>query len=248
MLNEYFEIMVEIVFKYEGTLDKFMGDEIMAVWGAPFPCGNPELRATLCGLRMTRETKVAPLAPLFDSAGEQLRIRVGVASGDVLAGNMGSAERMSYTVIGDAVNLASRLEGLTARYGVGIIASDRTRALAPGFTWQELDRVRVKGKAHAVTVHTPLGPAGERTAALAQELGLWNPFLAAWRRQDWDRCDVLLLNLQRQNAEKVLYRQAAERVAFMRAFPPGADWDGISEFDSATHPVSRPATMSTLHQ
>ena len=111
------------------------------------------------------------------------------------------------------------------------MASETTRAQAPGFVWQELDRVRVKGKAQAVAIYTPLCAAGQASPAQEQELGLWNQFLAAWRQRDWDRCDVLLLNLQRQNAEKVLYRHTADRVASMRMASPDTDWDRATTFD-----------------
>jgi len=160
LVHAYFECMTRHVGRHGGIVDKFVGDAIMAVWGAPFRSGNPEVRATLCAMRMARETKVAPLAPLFDNAGELLRIRVGIATGEVLAGNMGSAERMSYTVIGDAVNLASRLEGFCKVVGAEIVVCETTATeLEDAITVRLLVKLRAAGKLTGVRVFEPLGVA-----------------------------------------------------------------------------------------
>eukprot|EP00672_Neobodo_designis_P011005 CAMPEP_0174880054 /NCGR_PEP_ID=MMETSP1114-20130205/83565_1 /TAXON_ID=312471 /ORGANISM="Neobodo designis, Strain CCAP 1951/1" /LENGTH=952 /DNA_ID=CAMNT_0016115449 /DNA_START=56 /DNA_END=2914 /DNA_ORIENTATION=- len=160
LVRLYFERMTALVMGHAGLVDKYIGDAIMAVWGAPFRSGNPEVRATLCAMRMARETKVAPLAPLFDNAGELLRIRVGIATGEVLAGNMGSAERMSYTVIGDAVNLASRLEGFCKVVGAEIVVCETTATeLEDAITVRLLVKLRAAGKLTGVRVFEPLGVA-----------------------------------------------------------------------------------------
>jgi adenylate cyclase len=136
-------------------------------------------------------------------------------------------------VIGDAVNLAARLEGLCSVYGVNVIASDATRAQAPGVVWQALGRARVKGKATSVSVCTPLADqAGAQSAAQTEELRLWDMVLHAWREQNWPLCEGYLAHLQRVNDKKVLYRLFSERVATRKALPFDPGWEGSTTFDT----------------
>jgi adenylate cyclase len=135
-------------------------------------------------------------------------------------------------VIGDAVNLGSRLEGLSKAYGVEIVASESTRRAAPQFAWQELDRVRVKGKEQAVGIFCPLSTAEHLTEAQQGELLAWADFLKSYGAQDWDQCQVLLPNLQRMNAKKYLYELYSERVASMRLLPFDPSWDGATNFET----------------
>ena len=160
-----------------------------------------------------------------------IAVGIGLNTGEMCVGDMGSDVRRSYTVVGDAVNLGSRLEGLSRHYGVTIVASETTRREAPGFVWQELDLVRVKGKAQAVAIHTPLAP-GLPDEALAEELHQWQLVRKAWRTRDWAACEARLGELQARNAKKVLYRLYAERVGSMKQSPLPQDWDGANSFDT----------------
>jgi len=147
LVKSYFETMSGIVMRHDGLIDKFIGDCIMAVWGAPFSVPNHEVKATLAGLLIDRATRLAPLSSEFDAAGESLSVRVGIATGDVLAGNMGSEDRMSYTVIGDAVNLAARIESLNKAFGTRVVIAEETAAVVePFFVLRLLMRVAVVGK------------------------------------------------------------------------------------------------------
>lgn len=231
LLNTVFSRLTSIIRGHRGTIDKYMGDCVMAFWGAPVSMPNHAALAVQAALNMAQALKAVNQGR--QQAGQAaIGVGIGLNTGAMCVGDMGSDVRRSYTVIGDAVNLGSRLEGLSRIYGVDIVASDATRTQAPQFVWQELDRVRVKGKAQAVSIHTPLGLRETMTAAQGEELNEWNQALKAWRAQDWDACDVHLLNLQRRSAEKVLYRVYAERVASMRSSPPAAGWDGATTFDT----------------
>jgi hypothetical protein len=141
-----------------GLIDKFIGDCIMAVWGAPFAIGNQETRGALCAAMMERETRVAPLSDEFDAAGESLHVRVGVATGTVRAGNMGTSERMNYTVIGDDVNLAARLESLNKQFNTRVLLAQSTaERVAPVLALRLVHRIRVVGKDAPVEVYDIVG-------------------------------------------------------------------------------------------
>jgi class 3 adenylate cyclase len=158
LIHTYFSRMSQIVMHHNGIIDKFIGDCIMAVWGAPFPQENHELRATLCAMLMDHESRSPPLTTQFGDVGEVLSVRVGVNSGDVLAGNMGSDDRMNYTVIGDPVNLAARLEAFNRQMGTRVMVSEFVaNHLQSKVCLRLLCRVSVVGKSQPVCVFEPRG-------------------------------------------------------------------------------------------
>jgi len=230
-INEYLTEMSSIIReKHRGTLDKYIGDAVMAFWGAPMDDPQHARNGVLAAMQMQKECEV--LNGRFAARGwPPLRIGVGVNTGNVRVGDMGSRVRRAYTAMGDAVNVASRLEGRTKSYGVGILVGESTRNAAKGVVFREVDRIRVKGKDAAVTVYEPICLESEIEPRMQEELRLWNQTLRAYRAQQWDQADVHLLNLQRMNPGCGLYRKFAEKVTDMRRNPPPPDWDGVTSFD-----------------
>jgi len=230
-INEYLTSMSLVIRNNRGTLDKYIGDAIMAFWGAPVTDLEHARQGVLSAMLMQEELK--KVSESFTARGwPPIKIGVGVNSGVMSVGDMGSKLRRAYTVMGDSVNLGSRLEGITKQYGVGIICGQRTKELVKDVAWRELDRVRVKGKDEPIAIFEPLGFEGHVEKERLEEWKLWNQALRAYRAQDWDQTDTLLLNLQRMVPGSHLYEVYAERVAHYRTEPPGEPWDGVWKFET----------------
>ena len=230
-INDYLtEMSLIIRSRHKGTLDKYIGDAIMAFWGAPVDDAQHARNAVLAALDM--QNACEGLNQRFRARGwPALEIGVGVNSGVVRVGDMGSQLRRAYTAMGDAVNAASRLEGLTKRYGVGILVGEETRSRVQDVTFLEVDRVRVKGKEAAITVFEPLGPAPEAGPGLQEELRAWGQALRAYRSRNWDLAEVNLVNLQRLAPRRRLYQVFLARVGEARRTPMAADWDPVTIFE-----------------
>jgi adenylate cyclase len=169
---------------------------------------------------------VAVLNQRFAARGwPRLEIGLGVNSGTVRVGDMGSRIRRAYTAMGDAVNVASRLEGRTKVYAVGILVGEATRSRVKDVVFREIDRIRVKGKDEAITVYEPLGEYDNR------ELQLWEEVLRAYRGRQWDAAEAGILNLQRMNAGCGLYGAYLKKIQGKRREPPPQGWDGVTAFD-----------------
>ncbi|MEO5672679.1 MAG: adenylate/guanylate cyclase domain-containing protein, partial [Ramlibacter sp.] len=231
LLNSVFNRLTDIIRANRGTIDKYMGDCVMAFWGAPVEIANHAHLAVKTSMEMANA--VRKINEEHRSKGiPEIGVGIGLNTGMMCVGNMGSKVRQAYTVIGDSVNLGSRLEGLSKAYGVDIVVSESARKLAPEFAWQELDRVRVKGKQQAVAIFWPVAPAERLEKPFQDELKTWASFLKAYRAQDWDQCDVSMINLQRMNAKKYLYEMYSQRVASMRLLPFDPEWDGATNFET----------------
>jgi adenylate cyclase len=229
LMNEFLTPLSRVIYSHRGTIDKYMGDCIMAFWGAPLPDARHAYQAVLSGLEMQR--KLSALQPHFKERGwPEIHIGVGINTGRVSVGNMGSEVRVAYTVMGDAVNLASRLEGITKEYGAGVLVGEHTKEQAPEFLYRELDLVRVKGKDKPVAIFEPLGLVAEVGQTVVEEIKLFQQALRMYRRQDWDRAELQLFNLQKMSPDSRLYAVYTERVLHYRNNPPGEDWDGVFVF------------------
>ena len=231
LMNEVLTPLTEVIYKHHGTIDKYMGDCVMAFWGAPVSDPAHARNALLAALEM--QCKIKDMQPEFRMRNwPEVRIGVGLNSGRMSVGNMGSRVRLAYTVMGDAVNLASRLEGITKEYGADIIVGEDTMRSVPEFLFKEIDRVRVKGREKALTIFEPLGLVENVTPAMLDEARLFGEALELYRKQHWHAAEQQLFELKRSAAALRLYDVFLDRIAFLRAHAPGTTWDGTFTFDT----------------
>ena len=231
LMNEYLGAMTEIVRSNRGTLDKYIGDAIMAFWGAPVADPENARHALLTALSMQRALRDLD-GPFRARGWPELHIGIGINTGVVTVGDMGSPVRKAYTVMGDAVNLASRLEGITKIYGVGIVVGEATRHKLDDIAFRELDRVRVKGKEQPVAIFEPIGLTSGLPPPVLEALAVWQHFIERYRAQDWDQAESLLRQLLQREPASRLYALYTERIADLRRQPPEQDWDGVTAFAS----------------
>ncbi|MGH9492754.1 MAG: CHASE2 domain-containing protein [Terriglobales bacterium] len=226
LLNEYLGEMTEILFRRWGTLDKYIGDAIMAFWGSPFPQEDHAQRACSAALDMCARLEELNLR-WREEGRPTLAIGVGLNTGPVNVGNMGSDRRLAWTVMGDNVNLASRLEGLTKEYGVRVVVSESTwQQLAAHFVGRDLDRIRVKGKQQPVGVYELLD-FRENAEQHRELLAGFEEAMRAYRQREWqeavNRFETLLRRSPQDGPSQLLLRRSREFLAEA----PAADWDGV---------------------
>jgi adenylate cyclase len=236
LINRFLTPLTDCILARRGTIDKYMGDCIMAFWNAPLDVPEHELKACESALAMFEALDAlnAERRAEAEAAGETflpLNIGIGLNTGDCVVGNMGSDQRFDYSVLGDAVNLASRLEGQSKSYGVGIVLGEDTAQVASeSYAVLELDRIAVKGKVEAVTIFTLLGRKDLRDSdAFAAHAKAHAAMLAAYRRQDWDAAEAAMDTLTgaldgMMDGFYAIYRARLEEY---RETPPPADWDGV---------------------
>ena len=224
MLNDYFTRIGDVIMKREGMINKYIGDAVMAIWNAPMPNENHAALACQAALEMERIVDDMPL----------LQARVGINTGPMMVGNLGHLERMEYTVIGDAVNLASRLEGANKPFGTAIMISESTEELVRGqFLLRMLDRIRVLGKERPVRVYEVLAGIDEPVPnELHEMLQSFDQIAEAYEARDWERAgDLAKRHLNRFSDDKVgqVYFKRCQQFVLT---PPPADWDGVSALES----------------
>ena len=225
LLNRYLTSINAIIDAHEGVIDKYTGDGVMALFGAPISRPDDPQRAVLAALAIN--TRMRQLAR--ELAAEQLPnpdVGIGVNTSRVVAGNIGSPSRLNYTVLGDGVNLASRLESLTKRYQVPIIVGEKTAAAARNIAYLELDKVRVSGKMIAVRIFQPLGLVDQLDPALRDLMDRHHRAITLFRGRKWLAAEAdfraLCLLPGHQHIAKIYLGYVAE----FAAQEPGDDWDG----------------------
>ncbi|MBF0480319.1 MAG: adenylate/guanylate cyclase domain-containing protein [Desulfovibrionaceae bacterium] len=226
LLHEYLTPMTHTITEHLGTLDKYIGDAIMAFWNAPLDVANHRAEALAAGLDMIE--RLGELNTVFAAKyGQTLKVGVGLNCGFVRVGNFGSQDLFSYTIIGDNVNLCSRLEGLTKYYGLTLVAGEgMVHPSTAGFHFQEVDSVLVKGKHEPVTIYSVMHPA-ERDRR-AEELDLAGKALARYKSRDFAASLASFTDLETRFGAR-LYSLYKERCQTLIATPPPAEWNGVFE-------------------
>jgi len=226
LLNRFLTPMTEVIHNTHGTIDKYMGDAIMAFWGAPVTDAEHAANAVKSGLAMIGA--LDELNVELEAEGKQgLKVGVGINTGSMSVGNMGSHFRRAYTVMGDAVNLGSRLEGLTRFYDLDLLVGESTRDEAGGYIFREIDMVRVKGKAKPVRIFDTKGLKAEVSAQWVERVERFHKAQAMFRGQDWDAAESLLKALLAEEPDSKLYEIYLQRIDYFRQNPPPAEWDGV---------------------
>ena len=227
LLNEYLTEMTNIVMQYEGTVDKFEGDAIIAFFGAPIDFKDHATRTCYAALDMQK--RLAQLRSIWKKSGRhELFMRIGINTGEVTVGNMGSENRFDYTMIGDPVNVAARLEGTNKQYHTETILSEFTYELAKNdIEVRELDSIRVVGKNEPIKIYELLGRKGEMEDHIRLILPHFQKGLEHYKNQRWDEgitCFENALNLYEDDGPSLTY---FERCITFQYHPPPPDWDGV---------------------
>ena len=231
VLNRYLSDIAGQIEANSGVVDKFMGDGVMALYGAPIQQADDVENALQTALMIKRQWQHPGGRRSDSQAEESLVTCIGIHTGLVVAGNLGSDSRLNYSVVGDSVNLAARLESLTRYYGVACIVSEQTAALADGFLYRELDQVRVVGRRDPVRIFELVGKLHQVTDKEITDTRQFSAFLRAYRSRNWDRAEAMLKALVADGNPGRLYSLYAERIVYFRQNPPGPCWQGVFVFD-----------------
>jgi adenylate cyclase len=224
-MNEYLSAMTDIIEQHGGFVDKYIGDAIVAVFGAPLDDPDHAVKAVRAALACQ-----ARLAELRSAGGafasHRLNTRIGLNSGEALVGNIGSHRHFNYTVMGDVVNIAARLEDANRYFGSAIMASEATMALTrTTFVWRELDLLRVRGRDAPVRVFEPLAVAEQLNPELETRVAIYANGLAGWRARDFAAAARHFALIGGSDAPAAIFRDRAEALARQ---PPAADWEPIT--------------------
>jgi adenylate cyclase len=229
LLNTLFTPLTSILYKHHGIIDKYMGDAIMAFWGAPLPDPHHATNAVAAAFEM--QEAVTALMPEFHERGwPSIHVGIGVNTGVVSVGNMGSEYRVAYTVIGDAVNLASRLQELTRIYSARIIVGESTRKACSIVTYRELGLVQVKGKNELARIYEPSSPDMDPHSTMVTKLHRHNQALHHYYDREWDAAAEIFRTLKDEQPDDPLYDYYLKRIDEFRDDPPPPEWQGEIRF------------------
>ena len=226
-MNEYLTAMTEIIQRHDGFIDKYIGDAIVAVFGAPLD--EPEHACNAVRAALQCRARLGDLERVQAIFGRAVRQRIGINTGEALVGNIGSNQRFNYTVMGDTVNLAARLEGANKFYGTTIVTSEMTASAAgPLFAWRELDSVRVKGRTQAVKIFEPLALGSEVSPEQTSCAKAYADALACYRARDFKEAAKQFARFSETDPPSAYF---SNRAAALGQSPPGPDWDAINMLD-----------------
>lgn len=226
LLNRYLTSMSDIIMSNHGVIDKYIGDAIMAFWGAPVESDHAELSCrSAISMMKELESKRNEWQKEF---GVEINIGIGINTGEVVIGNMGSDKRFDYTVMGDHVNLSSRLEGLTKMYGVPIIVSEYVKNKAgEKYVFRFLDKVAVKGKSEGVKIFELICAQSDLTEATSKKIKSFHKAAEYYFKQEWEKANLAFCNFISQYGNDIAAKLYIERCQKYSANPPGVDWDGV---------------------
>lgn len=225
LLNRYFSPITKSIFEHQGTIDKYVGDMVMAFWNAPLHDDKHVENAINCAFEMLEITDI--LTKEFEKEGwPAIQVGVGINTGEMNVGDMGSEYRRAYTVLGDAVNLGSRLEGLTKFYGVDLLVNETCVAQCPDMTFKLMDKVRVKGKNEAVSIFEPIKADRAKDPQVRQELDLYQEAYDFYLHQDWTKAREKFSQLAGNNPNTLIYSIYLERIEVLQHELLDANWDG----------------------
>jgi adenylate cyclase len=228
LLNEYLSAMTEIVLRNDGTLDKFEGDAVVAFWGAPIPQEDHAMRACRCALQM--QEALVEIRRVWEAQNKpRINVRIGINTGEMVVGNMGGAGKFDYTVIGDSVNLASRLEGANKQYHTRVLVSERTYEFVKDkILGRELDLIVVKGRSAPLKIFELLRPNnGDVERSLTEFLALYKGGLELYRERQWDDAKATFEQALSYKPDDYPSQLYIERSAHYAMNPPPAAWDGV---------------------
>ncbi|MCP5150820.1 MAG: adenylate/guanylate cyclase domain-containing protein [Ectothiorhodospiraceae bacterium] len=225
LLNAVFSTLSRIIYRHKGIIDKYLGDGVMAFWGAPVPDSSHAANAVSAAFEM--QDALARLRVEFLARGwPEVHMGIGINSGTMAVGNMGSPQRIAYTVVGDAVNLAARLEELTRIYRTRIIVGEGTRRGFPAVTYRELGLVQVKGKNRLERIFEPCNPATDPASTIVGSMHRHNEALHCYQSRMWDQAESQFRALKEANPGDPLYDYYLARIAEYRRAPPPRGWRG----------------------